>query len=101
MVKSGTLFRSGNLWQEVISGTIRQNTSVVAYAGRYMTFRSAAKSVAVSEDGMRGQPLGDSAVARFAFASIRPSTGEWSDKILVWTQNNAFPHNTSTFPSSK
>jgi len=48
-----------------------------------MIFKSVAKSVAASEDGMRGHPLGDSAVARFDFANIWLSTGEWSDRTLV------------------
>ena len=51
-----------------------------AYAGRYTIFRSVVKSIAVSEDKMRGQPLGDSAVTKFSLANIRPSTGEWNGK---------------------
>jgi len=35
-----------------------------------MTSKSVAKSVVVSEDTIRGQPLGDSVVSRFGFASI-------------------------------
>jgi hypothetical protein len=69
VVKSGTLFRSGNLQTKVVSGIIHWHQDKVAYTGRYTIFRSVAKSVAVSEDGMRGQPFGDSAVARFAFAN--------------------------------
>ena len=73
----------------------------MTYSGRYMTLRSVAKSVAVSEDGMRGQPFGDSAVSRFDLANIWLNTGEWNDKTLVWTRNNVFPHKTSTFLSSR
>ena len=50
---------------------------------------------------MRGQPLGDSAASRLVRANIRRNAGEWRDRMLVWTRNNVFPHNTSTFPSSK
>ena len=38
----------------------------VTYPGRYIVLRSVAKSVAVSENRMRGHPLGDSAAARLA-----------------------------------
>jgi len=50
---------------------------------------------------MRGHPLGDSALARLALASVRLSTGELKDKTLVLTRNSVLPHNTSTFPSSR
>ena len=63
--------------------------------------RSVAKSMAVSEDWIRGQPLGESAAAKLVWANIRRSAGEWKDRMLVWTRNNVFPHNTSTFPSSR
>jgi len=66
-----------------------------------MTLRSVAKSVAVSEDTTRGQPFGDSAVARFDFTNIWLSTGEWNDMALAWTRNSVLPHKTSTFPSSR
>jgi len=59
-------------------------------------FRSVAKSAAASEHGIRGQPLGDSAVARFALVNIRLSTGELKDRTLVLTQNSVLPHITST-----
>ena len=36
------------------------------YPGRYTILRSVSKSVAGSEDRMRGQPLGDSAAERLA-----------------------------------
>jgi hypothetical protein len=68
VAKSGTLFLSGNL--ERVNETIRWSAGGMTYPGRYIVLRSVAKSVAASEDGMRGQPLGDSAVARFAFANI-------------------------------
>jgi hypothetical protein len=61
------------------------------YPGRYITLRRVAKSMAVSEDRMRGQPLGDSAAARLVGANIRRSVGEWRDKTLVWTRNSVFP----------
>jgi len=66
-----------------------------------MTLRSVAKSVAVSESRIRGQPLGDSAAARLDFANIRLSTTEWNDKVLAWTRNTMLPHKTSTLPSSR
>jgi len=65
-----------------------------------MLFGSVEKSVAVSEDGMRGQPLGDSAVARLDFANIWLSTAEWNDRVLAWMRNGVLPHKTSTFPLS-
>ena len=54
-----------------------------AYSGRYTMFRSVTKSVAESEDRMRGQPLGDSAATRLARANIRRSAGEWKDRVLT------------------
>jgi len=76
-VKSGTLFRSGNLSQRyIVNKTVDQHRGRVAYDGRYMTLRSVAKSAAVSEDTMRGQPFGDSAAARFDFANTWLSTEE-------------------------
>jgi len=69
-VKSCALFRSGNLSTEVVNKTIYRHRDRVTYIGRYMTLRSVAKSIAVSEDRIRGQPLGDSVVTRFDFASI-------------------------------
>jgi len=66
-----------------------------------MTLRSVAKSAPVSEDTIRGQPFGDSAVARFDFANTWLSTEEWNDKALAWTRNSVLPHKTSTFPSSR
>jgi len=59
-------------------------------------FRSVAKSAAASEHGIRGQPLGDSAAARFALVNIRLSIGELKDRTLVLTQNSLLPHSTST-----
>jgi len=59
------------------------------------------KSVAVSEDIMRGQPLGDSAVARLVFVNIRRRAGEWKDRMLAVMRKSVFPHNTSTFPFSR
>ena len=41
------------------------------------------KSLAVSEDEIRGQPLGDSAAARIVCANIRRSAGEWKDRTVV------------------
>ena len=58
------------------------------------------KSLVVSEDKIRGQPLGDSAVTKLLWANIRRSAGEWKDRIVVWTRKSVFAHNTSTFPSS-
>ena len=66
--------------------------------GGYMALRSVAKSMAMSEDRIRGQSLGDPAVARLDFAL---STAEWNDTVTAWTQNSVLPHNTSTFPSSR
>jgi hypothetical protein len=41
-----------------------------AYPRRYITLRSVAKSAAVSEERMRGQPLGDSAVVRLVCENV-------------------------------
>jgi len=62
-VKSGIFPRSGNLSTEIINGTVYQR-SAETYPGRYIILRSMVKSVAESEDRMRGQPFGDSADAR-------------------------------------
>ena len=69
--------------------------------GKYIILRSVAKSLAVSEDGIRGQPFGDSAAAKLVGANIRRSAGEWKDRMVVWTRKIVLPHNTSTFPSSR
>jgi hypothetical protein len=68
---------------------------------RYIVLRSVAKSVAVSEDRMRGQPLGDSAASKLVRENIRRRAGECRNRMPVWTRNSVFPHSTSTFPSSK
>ena len=57
--------------------------------GRYIILRSVEKSVAVSEDAIRGQPLGASAVARLVWTNIRRSAGEWNERTLVWTRKRS------------
>ena len=59
------------------------------------------KSLGVSEDGTRGQPLGDSAAVNIVCVNIRRSAGEWKDMTVVWTRKSVFPHSTSAFPSSR
>ena len=49
------------------------------YPGRYIILKGVTKSVAVSGDKIRGQPLGDSVDARLARANMRRSVGEWKD----------------------
>ena len=48
------------------NGIMQKHKDVVTYLGRYIILRSVAKSVAVSEERIRGQPFGDSAAARLA-----------------------------------
>jgi len=48
-----------------------------------MTSRSVAKSVTASEDGMRGQSSGGSAVATLDFAGIWLRIAEWNDKYVT------------------
>jgi len=54
-------------FRESVDGCGQRNNLLedgqVAYSGRYTMFRSVTKSVAGSEDRMRGQPFGDSAFA--------------------------------------
>ena len=85
----------------MINRTMQKYRDGVTYPGRYITLRSVAKSVAVSEERIRGQPFGDSAAARLAWVNISRRMGEWSERMLVWTRKRVFAHNTSTFPSSK
>ena len=73
----------------------------VAYPGRYIILSRMVKSMAVSEDRIRGHPLGDFAIAKFFGANIWPRVGEWKDEVLVWTRGRVLSHRTSTFPTSR
>ena len=66
-----------------------------------MAFKRVAKSVGVSEDAMRGHPLGDSAAVRFDGENFWRSTGDWNDSVVAWTRKRVLPHTTSTLPSSR
>ena len=69
--------------KHIVSRMMHRYRGDVKHPGRYMILRSVAKSVAGSEDRMRGQPLGDSAAERLAWANVRRRTGEWRERTLV------------------
>ena len=54
----------------MVNGMMHRCRDDVTYPGRYIILRSVAKSVAISEERIRGQPLGDSAAARLARVNI-------------------------------
>ena len=54
----------------MINGMMQKHRDGVTYPGRYIIFKSVAKSVAVSEKRIRGQPFGDSAATRLHWVNI-------------------------------
>ena len=93
-------------FRESVGGDDERSNSLewggeAAYSERYTMFRSVTKSVAGSEDRIRGQPLGDSAAASLALPNMQRSAGERKDIVLAWTQKSVVSHSTSTFPSSR
>ena len=66
MRRSPVLCPAQGICSQMVNGTMRRGRDDPTYPGRYTVLRSAAKSVALSEDKIRGQPFGDSTVARLA-----------------------------------
>ena len=54
----------------MVNKIMQKYRDVTTYPGRYTILRSVAKSVAVSEERIRGQPFGNSAAARLAWVNI-------------------------------